>query len=126
MELQNPQHDIGGDVVRQIADHVHGFGLGGTKIVQWTGSAADHGREFSGDKVGFEDLHVGFGRIAHAQLRRQHAIEFDSDDASRPWNQQVGENAAARTDLDDGAVGDVAQRFDDAPRCLPVDQEVLS
>ena len=44
----------------------------------------------------------------------------------RARNQQIGQHAAPGTDLDDGAVGDVAQRVDDAPRRAGIDQEVLS
>ena len=39
---------------------------------------------------------------------------------------RVGQRAAAGPDLDDRAIGDVAERFDDVSRRINVDQKILS
>ncbi len=96
VQFQNSQHDVGGDVIRQIADYVDGLGLGGPEIVQRSRPAADHRGKLRRNEIRFEDFDIRFGRVAHAQLRRQHAIKLDSDHAFGPRDQHIRENAAAR------------------------------
>ncbi len=126
VELQDSQHDVGSYVVGQISHYIHGIGLGGAKIVQGTRPASDHGSKFRGHKIRLQNLNVGPGGISHAQLRRQHVVQLDSNDVPGARQQQVGQHAASGTDFDHRTIRHIAQRLDDAPRHAGVDQKVLS
>jgi len=56
----------------------------------------------------------------------QYPVEFDGNEAAGTPGEQGGEHAAAGTDLEDGALRDVAQCFDDAQGRRLVGKEVLS
>jgi len=57
-----------------------------------------------GKHIAFDDLDIGIQRELHAQLRREHAIEFDRDQTARSLGQQGSEHSASRTDFEHGAV----------------------
>ena len=113
---QNAQHDVGGHVVRQVADDVDGLRLRGPQVVQRAGTASDHGNPLHGHEVGLQNFDIVQGGVAHAHLRCQYVVEFDADDSLGAPDQQVGEHAATRPDFHHGAIRDVTQRLDDPLR----------
>ncbi len=105
------QEDVGGDVVGEVADDVE--------------LVAEFG-EVAGEDVGFEDLYVGVVAEAEAEFGGEGAVELDGDEASGAGGEDFGDGAVAGTDLDDRALGEVAEGVGDAVAGGVVDEEVLS
>ena len=63
---------------------------------------------------------------AEGKGRGKSVVELDSDQASAAGGQDLGQRTAARADLDDGAVGEIAEGVHDAVPRLIVDEEVLA
>ena len=64
--------------------------------------------------VALDNLNVGIGIELHTELRGHDAVEFDGDDAASAGGQQRGQGAPSGADLENGGLGYIAERFDDA------------
>src|SRR6185312_4122126 len=126
MILKQVEQDVGGDEVGQVADQAGLFGHVDDARMVHSGTRAEHGAEVNGDYVALNNLDIFESVEMHAQLRRQHAVKFDSDDTAGPFGQFVGQRAAPGTDFYHRLFGDIPQSIDDAFGSVWISQKVLS
>ena len=94
-------------VFEQIANQAH---LGRRLHQSWPVHAwfgTQHRAEVDGQHVAFNDLHVRAGGKLHAQLRRQHAVEFDGNYPTGTVGEQGSQRATSGADLDHRFLGNV-------------------
>ncbi len=123
--LQQPQQNVGRDVIRQIADHARRLGLKANPRVQHAGLQPEHCIQFDRQDIAFDDFNIGLHVEFHPQLRRQDAVQFHRNQPPRPSCQQVGERAAARPNLQHRRLRNISQRLHNAQRRPFADQEML-
>ena len=87
---------------------------------------SEQGMEVDGQNVAFDNLHVGLLGEIHAQLRRQHPIDFDCDQPPRPFRQGGSESAAPGADFKHRALRDITQGFHNAHGGRGIHQKVLA
>jgi hypothetical protein len=93
------------DVIRHVADDDVARHRG--RLVRSGGSRLSvdvtrGGREQTdGQGVALDDVHLRLRRVLRPEPGRERAIDLDHGDAGRPWDEPVGEAAAAGADLHD-------------------------
>jgi hypothetical protein len=78
------------------------------------------------ENVSMHDVHVVPVRRFRRPMRSQLVVELDENEPAYGPNEVVSERAPSRSDLDDLVVRRGAQRGDDLPLQVGVDEEVLS
>jgi len=68
------------------------------------GPGPEHGAEINGENVALDDLNIFEAHERHAQLRRQHAVEFYGNEAAGTLGQHRGQDAAAGADFNHSLV----------------------
>ncbi len=86
----------------------------------------DGGAEIDAERVGLDERKVLAPAEAFTQQRDEVTVELDGDDARAALQQQLGQSAATRPDLDDGLARPRRERADDAPRIALVDEKILT
>ncbi len=124
--FQQPQQNVGGDVVRQVADDAGWFG----REIQARAQAARLGTEdriqFDLQDIAFDDFDLGLHGELHAELGRKDTVQFHRDQPPRLPRQHIGDGAAAGADLQHGGLGNIAQRLDNAQSRRFARQKMLS
>src|SRR5689334_5337198 len=90
------------------------------------GTRSEHGAEVNGQDISLDDFDVFKAPEVHAQLRRQHAVQLDGNQAAGAFGQLFSQSGAPGTDLHHSLIGDIAQSVHDALGGVVVGEEVLS
>jgi hypothetical protein len=69
---------------------------------------------------------VGIVAKAEGEFAGERGVELNAVQASAAWGKQTRDGSVAGTDLDDRAVGDIAERVGDADAGILVNEEILA
>jgi hypothetical protein len=125
MKREQVLQDRRRDVVGKIADYARRSDKRRIGVARQA-RTPQQALEIDVQHVAFNNLNPALVGILHAQLRAQHAVQFNGDDVLGAPNQQRGQHTASGTDLDHGALGHVAQGINDSRGRCPVGEEVLA
>src|SRR5689334_15583688 len=124
--FEKAEKDVGGDVVREIADDIDGLGSVLQAGPLQPGLGTEDDVEVDSQNVAFDDFGIGHECKPHTKLSGEDFIKFDRNQAASSADQHRGQNAGARTDFQDGTAGRVAQSFDDTQGGALVVEEMLA
>ncbi len=106
---EQAQQDVGSDEIGKIANHPRGLRLMIHSRTRASGLGSEDRVEIDGQNIALDDLDIRDERKLHAQLGRQHAVEFDSDEASSTPGEQGSQGAASGPDFEHRALREIAE-----------------
>ena len=124
--IEEPQQNFGGDVVRQIADHLRRLGLELDARPPQPRLGTKQRIEIDRENVGLDHFDVRKHAKAQPKLRRQHAVDLNRDQAARPLGQRRSQNPAPGADFEHRLLRRIAQRVDNLQGVTVAGQKMLS
>src|SRR5215469_4521106 len=117
MKREQPQQNIGGDVVGEIANHLRMRKIEMLTIGDGAYLWSEQRVQIDRKKVAFHNLYMGGFGVAHPELHGEHAVNLNRNELVGSRHQVVGQDASSWTDLQNNSRADVPQRLNDAGSC---------